>query len=210
MEGPDIHLAAVYVLYVVAPLARDELRLRVSLAVVSVGFIIWGIWIANEVTIVFNVVFFAMSLFTIRRLLNERKPVSLEPDQRRVYDAFFTGLPPTRFKQLWDLGHTDLMHDELIIQGEAVHEVLVLLEGEVDAPSLGITLGGKGPVLLGEMSLVTGHPASTTLVARDTVRVHRWRQDELRRLVDDKPELSHALMGGIARDLVGKVLPDEQ
>lgn len=210
MEGSDIHLAAVYALYVAAPLARDELRLRVSLAIVSVGFIVWGVWIANGVTILFNVVFLAMSLFTIRRLLNERKPVSLEPDQRRVYDAFFTGLPPTRFKQLWDLGETDLVHDELIIQGEPVHEVLVLLEGAVDAPSLGITLGGKGPVFLGEMSLVTGQPASTTLIAQDTVRVHRWKQEELRGLVDDKPELSHALMGGIARDLVGKVLPDEQ
>lgn len=210
MEGSDIHLAAVYALYVAAPLARDELRLRVSLAVVSVGFIVWGIWIANGVTILFNVVFLAMSLFTIRRLLNERKPVSLEPDQRRVYDAFFTGLPPVRFTQLWDLGETDLMHDELIVEGEPVHEVLVLLEGAVDAPSLGLTLGGKGPVFLGEMSLVTGQPASTTLIAQDTVRVHRWKQDELRRLVDDKPELSHALMGGIARDLVGKVLTDEQ
>ncbi|MEO0493167.1 MAG: cyclic nucleotide-binding domain-containing protein [Actinomycetota bacterium] len=210
MEGSDIHLAAVYALYVAAPLARDELRLRVALAIVSIGFIVWGVWIASAVTISFNVVFLAMSVFTIRRLRHERKPVSLAPDQRLVYDAFFTGLAPTRFAQLWDLGQTDLVHDTLIVEGESVHEVLVLLEGEVEAPSLGITLGADGPVFLGEMSLVTGQPASTTLIARDTVRVHRWRQDDLRRLVDDKPELSHALMGGIARDLVGKVLADEQ
>ena len=210
MEGSDVHLAAVYLLYVVAPAVRDELRLRSALAVVSLGFIVWGFWIGNTITVLFNGLFLAMSLWTIRRLVREQRPVSLAADQRQVYDAFFTGLAPTRFTQLWELGHTDLVHDTVITQGETVHEVLVLLEGEVDAPSLGITLGGSGPVFLGEMSLVTGQPASTTLIARDTVRVHRWRQDDLRQLEIDRPELSHALMGGIARDLVGKVRSDDK
>ena len=210
MAGSDIHLAIVYLLYVGAPAIRDELRFRVLLGVVSVGFIVWGIWIGNPVTVAFNVLFAATTAWTVRKLLHERRPASLDDDQRLVYDAFFHGLPPAKFLQLWEMGETDLVNGPIIDEGETVHEVLVLLDGEVTAPSLGLTLGRDSPIFLGEMSLVTGKPASTTIVARDTARVHRWRQEDLRSLERDRPELSHALMGGIARDLVGKVLADPQ
>ena len=210
MAGSDIHLAIVYALYVGAPAIRDEIRFRVLLGVVSVGFIVWGLWIGNVVTVLFNVLFAATSAWTVRRLLIERRPASLDHDQRLIYDTFFAGMAPAKFLQLWNLGHSDLVNGAIITEGETVHEVMVLVDGEVTAPSLGLTLGRDKPIFLGEMSLVTGNPASTTIVARDTARVHRWRQDDLRRLESDKPELSHALMGGIARDLVGKVLPDPQ
>ena len=210
MAGSDIHLAIVYLLYVGAPAIRDELRFRVLLGVVSLGFIVWGTWIGNLVTVIFNVLFASTSAWTVRKLLQERRPASLDADQRLVYDSFFAGLPPGKFVQLWAMGETDLVSGPIITEGTSVHEVLVLLDGEVSAPRLGLTLGHDGPIFLGEMSLVTGKPATTTIVARDTARVHRWRQDDLRRLERDKPELSHALMGGIARDLVGKVLADPQ
>ncbi len=208
MAGSDIHLAIVYLLYVGAPAIRDELRFRVLLGVVSLGFIVWGAWIGNVVTVIFNVLFASTSAWTVRKLLLERRPASLDDDQRLVYETFFSGLPPGKFVQLWEMGETDLVNGPIIEEGETVHEVLVLLDGEVTAPSLGLTLGHGGPIFLGEMSLVTGKPASTSIIAKDTARVHRWRQEDLRRLDVDKPELSHALMGGIARDLVGKVLPD--
>lgn len=208
MAGSDVHLAIVYVLYVGAPAIRDELRFRVLLGLVSFGFIVWGLWIGNVVTVVFNVLFASTSAWTVRKLILERRPASLDEDQRLVYDAFFAGLPPVKFLQLWNLGETDLINGPIIAEGEPVHEVLVLLDGEVTAPSLGLTLGRDSPIFLGEMSLVTGNPATTTIVARDTARVHRWRQADLLRLESEKPELSHALMGGIARDLVGKVLSD--
>ena len=210
MAGSDIHLAIVYALYVGAPAIRDEIKFRILLGVVSLGFIIWGIWIGNVVTVLFNVLFASTSAFTVHRLLAERRPASLDDDQRLVYDAFFAGLPPAKFLQLWKMGETDLVNGPIIDEGETVHEVLVLLDGEVTAPSLGLTLGRDSPIFLGEMSLVTGNPATTTIVAKDTARVHRWRQEDLRKLESDKPELSHALMGGIARDLVGKVLSDPQ
>jgi hypothetical protein len=210
MAGPDIHLAIVYLLYVGAPAIRDELKFRVLLGLVSVGFIVWGLWIGNAITVVFNVLFASTSAWTVRKLVLERRPASLDHDQRLVYDAFFAGLPPAKFLQLWKIGETDLVNGPIITEGETVHEVLVLLDGEVTAPSLGLTLGRDKAIFLGEMSLVTGNPATTTIIALDTARVHRWRQDDLRKLESDKPELSHALMGGIARDLVGKVLSDPQ
>ncbi|MEM9468185.1 MAG: cyclic nucleotide-binding domain-containing protein [Actinomycetota bacterium] len=210
MAGSDIHLAIVYALYVGAPAIRDELKFRVLLGVVSLGFIVWGLWIGNVITVLFNVLFASTSAWTVRKLIQERRPASLDEDQRLVYDAFFAGLSPAKFLQLWTMGETDLVNGPIIAEGETVHEVLVLLDGEVTAPSLGLTLGRDSPIFLGEMSLVTGNPATTTIVAKDTARVHRWRQEDLRRLESDKPELSHALMGGIARDLVGKVLSDPQ
>ena len=193
MAGSDIHLAIVYALYVGAPAIRDEIRFRVLLGIVSVGFIIWGIWIGNAITVLFNVLFASTSAWTVRKLIIERRPASLNEDQRLVYDTLFQGLPPGKFVQLWEMGETDLVNGPIINEGETVHEVLVLLDGEVTAPSLGLRLGRDSPIFLGEMSLVTGKPATTTIIAEDTARVHRWRQDDLRRLESDKPELSHAL-----------------
>lgn len=207
MAASDIHLAIVYALYVMAPAVRDELRFRIVLGVVSLGFIVWGIWIGNAVTVLFNVLFAGTSSWTVRKLWLERRPTILDADQRLVYDAFFAGLSPAKFVQLWEMGHTDLVNGPLIDEGRVVRDVLVLLDGEVTAPSLGRTFV-DAPMFLGEMSLVTGKTASTTIVAHDTARVHRWKQADLRRLESDRPELSHALMGGIARDLVGKVLED--
>ena len=94
MAGSDIHLAIVYLLYVGAPAIRDELRFRVLLGVVSLGFIVWGTWIGNLVTVIFNVLFASTSAWTVRKLLQERRPASLDADQRLVYDSFFADVAP--------------------------------------------------------------------------------------------------------------------
>ena len=208
METSDYFLALTYIAYVAAPALRDELWLRCAFALNSLGFVIWGAWIGNEVVIIFNGLFFLISTYHIRRLAGERREITLEGDEGAVHATLFRGLRPRRFLLIWDLGATETVEGTLTTSGEPVDEMMILLEGRLRSPDLGFEVVAPAPAFIGEMSLVTGEPASATLVADGPVRVRRFPHDTLRNLEAQHPDLSHALLGGVAQGLAGKVRRD--
>lgn len=208
METSDYFLALIYVGYVGAPAFRDELWLRCAFAVTSLGFVVWGSWIGNEVVVVFNGLFFLISTHHIRRLAGERRELVLEGDAGAVHAALFPGLRPRRFLQIWDLGSTESIEGTVTTHGEPIDEVMILLDGTLESPDLEFEIVAGDPGFIGEMSLVTGEPASATLVTSGPVRVRRFGHHELRELEVHHPDLSHALLGGIAQGLAGKVRRD--
>ncbi len=141
-------------------------------------------------------------------MAGERREITLEGDEGAVHSTLFRGLRPRRFLLIWDLGTTETVEGTLTTSGESVDEVMILLEGRLRSPDLGFEMVAPAPGFIGEMSLVTGEPASARLIADGPVRVRRFTHDTLRQLEEQHPDLSHLLLGGIAQGLAGKVRRD--
>ena len=87
------------------------------------------LWAALGWTIVFAAVNVVQSL----RLILERRPVKLTPEEDHVRRLVFPGLPPRKVLEVLSIGHrtTAECGEQLIKHGTSVESVSLLLRGKV-------------------------------------------------------------------------------
>ena len=98
-----IHIANV--LYLLSYSMRDVLWLRI-LTVIAIGFLIPYFYLRSEplmAPIYWNLLFTAINLYWIARLLNERRPVRLSDDEQRLCRLGFRTLTPRDMLKLLKL-----------------------------------------------------------------------------------------------------------
>ena len=172
----------------------------------SAGFTVWGMIIENWVVVIFNGLFGIVSLYHINRLNRERRHIELSPQQAAVRDELFPGLSNRQFLIFWHLGSDERLEGEILTEGASVDHLLVLLLGEVEVRRLGETVATLHPhCFLGEMSFLGRERATATVLAAHPVLVRSWDQEKLAVIDAADPALHHALLSGMASDLVAKL-----
>jgi CRP-like cAMP-binding protein len=94
----------------------------------------------------------------------------------------------------------------LFNQGEPGDELIIVQEGEIaiyvpveDAPGGGLPIRlFQAGEMLGEMALIDRRPRSTSARAEQASRILSLRGDDFRTLLDQNPEISHAVMAGLS------------
>ncbi len=90
-------------------------------------------------------------------------------------------------------------HTTIIVDQQPVERLWLIADGicrvEIPAEGQAVRLGrvGKG-LFLGEVSLLTGDPASSTVTAETPVTAVTWPQAEIQRLHAEAPEVAGALV----------------
>jgi len=116
----------------------------------------------------------------------------------------FADLPPSDLKHIAAVAGEQLYEDGAVIarEGEAGHELLVIVDGEVRVVVSGkeLTRRGRGDYV-GEMAVLDGEPRSASLVAHGAVRALRIGRREFETILRERPETSRALMLVLARRL---------
>jgi len=206
MSGADWLLNGVYAVYVVAPLLKNELWLRVLLGVAAAGFVVWGVLINNGSVIVWNSLFGAISIFAIVRLIHERRSIELNDELARIKSHLLPTVSNRDFLTFWGLGTVRDTEAPLTTEGSQVEELMLILDGEASVKSADREIARLGEMdIVGEMSFVTGEAASATVVPVGSVRVHCWSRSELDMLGDLQPRLVEPLLTGINRDMATKM-----
>lgn len=106
--------------------------------------------------------------------------------------------------------------DRLTEEGKPVAEVMYLAEGVVQIEREGRIIAVCGPGdFLGEMSFLSGNPASATAVVVKPARFFAFEQEKLRTMLAADSDLRRALDAGFSRNLIGKLaktnqLPEQQ
>lgn len=207
MEIDNIVLNITYVLYVIAPLIRDELKLRVLLAVASVGFAVWATMIDSPWTVFWNVIFIGVSLYNIVRILRERRPLELGDEQENIRRRLFPEMTTRQFARFWALGDDHhAVGEQLTLLGTRVTHFWIFLDGDLRVE---LTDGQKAMepgATVGGMSYVMGDdvPATASVVAHDA-QLRRWPKATLRALAHTDAELNAPFLSGIGRGLVSKI-----
>lgn len=184
MDAAFIALSLGYIVYVSAGFVTDALRFRLTTMLASVVLIVWGIVSDNLGVVGWNAAFVTVNAFQAVRL-HRRQAVDLDPSDEAVRDRFFPMLGPRDFLTLWTAGRKDVATSgtRLCTEGERLDDVLLLLDGTVDVKnSAGVSVTRAAPCFIGEVSYLTGEPASANVTADGDITVRSWNLEDLRNL----------------------------
>lgn len=184
MDAAFIALSLGYIVYVSAGFVTDALRFRLTTMLASAVLIVWGLVADNLGVVGWNAAFVIVNAFQAVRL-SRREAVDLDPGDDAVREMFFPTLGPRDFLTLWTAGRKDVAASgtRLCAEGERLDDVLLLLDGTVDVRnSTGLSVTRAAPCFIGEMSYLTGEPASADVTADGDITVRSWNQEDLRNL----------------------------
>ena len=207
LDGGWLSLNLAYFVYAVSGLFRDMFRLRLTLLVATMLFIIYGV--VAEIWSVFwwNLPVAAVHSWGIWQLLKQRRAINLDAEAEAVRTLLYPDLDRVSFNLMWHTGDERTVSNEVLIRrDEPVDELLLILDGDVDVDvrdGLVVRLGRLR--IVGEMSSVTGSDATATVTANSNVRLRAWNKEKFAQLIDDHPEIERAHLRAIGHELTRKL-----
>lgn len=156
-----------------------------------------------------NIVFVSINFIQIFLLLQERRGVRFNEDEKELYDTVFSRLTPVEFMKLLRIGQWRnlAVGAVLAIQGEPLHEMLLLYNGGAEVVVDGTPVASlRDGAFIGEMSLLQEGPASATVTATVESRCLVWPKAELKELLERNPALGGVVHSIVATDLTRKLL----
>ena len=155
--------------------------------------------------IYWNLIFTTINVYWIVRLILERRPVQLTPDEQRLYQLAFRTLTPREALNLFRLGtwrSTD-SGEFLAKHGEELDSVSIIFSGRAIAEANGrvLTEIGEGR-LVGQVSLFTDKKAAVADVkTTEPTRLMTWPKAALRDVTKSNPDLGIAIRMALGVDI---------
>jgi hypothetical protein len=206
----DYFIHAANILLLGAYSVRDILWLRVLAVTSSLAAIPYFLLQPTPLWAAFgwSVLFTGINVFQAWRLLVERRPVRLTPEEEEVRQLAFRDLPARKVLQVLSIGSwvTAPSGERLIERGKPVETVSLIVRGKVRVTAGGDVLGSlhEGEIV-GSALLLTGAPAEVDGVTVETTRIVRWQAVTLERYLGANPETRNLFQRHLAKDLAGKV-----
>lgn len=197
-----------YILIASSYLVRDMLQLRVLAVTASCCSILFMILRGNYLVVSWNVFFIVVNVAQLARLVYERRPIVLEPEQQRVYEKNFLALSKADFLRVHGLAEEVTMEDgaHLVEEGEMLRRLYLVLEGKARVVVKGEEVAQVKPGLfVGEMSFLTEAPATAEVIATGEIRVLAWDKAGLRAYLATRDQLRNAIQGILGLDLTKKI-----
>lgn len=201
-----IHVANV--LYMFSYSVRDILWLRLLTVTAMISLLPFYYVKDLNTAIYWNLLFLVINLYQLYKLLLERRPVQLTPEQQRLYKGAFRAMSPREFVRFLSLGD---WHDvdegaRLVNQGTTLDVLTLIATGRLSVSVDDEPVTDLGPgQFVGEMCYLSGKPASASVHASATSRCVRWKSDDLRTFLGDNPSVRSALQDIIGNDLASKL-----
>ena len=171
----DYFIHAANILLLAAYSVRDILWLRLFAVASSLAAIPYfllqptPLWAA----VGWSVLFTGINIFQAWRLLVERRPVKLTPEEEEVRGLVFRDLPPRKVLQVLSIGSwvTAAPGERLIEHGKPVESVSLIVRGKVQVTTGGQVLGDLGAgEIVGSALLLSGAPAEVDGMAVEATR----------------------------------------
>ena len=156
-----------------------------------------------------NSCYIAISAFGIARFYLLRRRAAFDPEDLDLVNALVPGLPPVDARRLLDLGrwHSAGPGYCLTAEGEIPDQVHFVLSGGAYVDVAGVTVADLGPKsLVGEMSCLTGLPASATVTLSAPSRLFSVEIAALNRLLGRNVEIRHELQSKFATHVSAKLV----
>jgi CRP-like cAMP-binding protein len=207
--NPNYFIHVANILLLVAYSVRDILWLRlfaVAASVISIPFFILQpatLW----APLAWTVVFAAINLFQSSRILVERRPVKLTPEEQEV-GRCFKELSPRQLLQVIAIGSWKTIEAGAVMlkQGQRAEAVSLILRGRVRATKGNLVLGELANCdLVGSALLLSGVSAQVDVVAIEPVRALAWEIGTIERYLAANPEIRTIMLGHLSRDLAAKL-----
>ena len=202
----DLLIHVANVLYLFAFMVRDILWLRI-LAVIAAAFLIPYFYYRPEplmTPIYWNLVFTALNIYWIARLLWERRPVKLSAEEQRLCELVFRTMTPREMIKILKLASWEnaAAGECFVARGQRLDRLMVIYSGkacvEVDGRNVTELQPGQ---FIGSISYVTQETAPANIVSIEPTRYVCWSKSELKDFMNKNPDLHTALKTALAIDL---------
>ncbi len=208
---PNYFIHAANVLLLLAYSVRDILWLRLCALASSLIAIPYFVLQPKPLwaPIGWSVLFAAINIFQSWRLLVERRPVKLTPEEEYVRGLVFEDVPARKVLQVLSIGSwtTTAIGEQLIEMGKCPEAISCIVHGKVLVVRDGLVLGELvAGNLVGSALLLSGTPADVDAVAMEPVRAMRWEVVTLQRYLAANPDVRITMQRHLARDLASKVV----
>lgn len=204
-----VHLG--FFVFLIAFLVRDVLWLRV-LAMLAYTVHILRVELMGhqpfDYLMLWYATFVAINAGHAAWLIYERRLTRLSAAERNLATLAFPALDRGTLKRLLRAGNWRRLEagEQLTWYGARPEILGVILSGRIAVRDSGETIASIGPGhFIGEMSFITGAPATADTIAEDTVRLFQWDQETLARRCERDPALQTAIYTALGPDLVQKV-----
>jgi CRP-like cAMP-binding protein len=202
----DLLIHAANIIYLFAYMVRDILWLRL-LTVVATVCLIPYYYARPEpmmVPIYWSLVFTALNVYWIVRLLLERTPMKLSVDEQRLCELVFRTMSPREMMTLLKLATwKDAEPGECFVERHQPSDrLMVIYSGRACAEVEGRKVTELEPgQFIGSIDYVTQEAAPADILAIEPTRYVSWPKSKLRDLMSKNPELHLALKSTLAIDL---------
>ena len=202
----DLLIHVANVLYLFAFMVRDILWLRI-LTVIAAACLIPYFYFQPEpllTPIYWNLVFTALNIFWITRLLLERRPVKLNEEEQRLCELVFRTMTPREMVKILKLAswQNAVAGECFVERGKPMDRLIVIYSGkacvEVDGKNVTELQPGQ---FIGSISYVTEEMAPANIVSLEPTRYVSWPKSKLQDYMKKNPDLHTALKTTLAIDL---------
>jgi CRP-like cAMP-binding protein len=198
-----------YALLVISMLMNDMGWLRaIAIAAGIIRIINRAFFEIDPIIVFWEVIFVAVNVVQLAILWYYAKRHRFSEDEQRFAAIMPTGIDRRTIRRLLRLAK--LRHapegEKLTEEGRTVTELVFISDGVMQIEQAGRIVAVCGPGdFVGEMSFVTGAPASATAVAARPMRYLAFEQARLRAAVEADNDLRQALDASLNHNLVGKL-----
>jgi CRP-like cAMP-binding protein len=155
-----------------------------------------------------TVLFLAINLYHITRILLEKRPVRFTPDEQRLYDLAFHTFESGNFLKLAKLGEwkTARAGQKILSRGDSITHVSVPISGRVAIRQGEKELGELVPgELVGAGIALTGQPSPMDAEIAEDVHYMCWSVTEIYKFLEENPELALKFNDIVNRHLVSQI-----
>lgn len=201
---------ASYVLLIWSMAMRNMFWLR-CLAILSglTGIAYDAIWLHDPVGTFWESCFTLTNIVQWLILVNQERKLKLTAEEVSLWKKYFSDLDARECKQLLAKSTqiSGKSGDVIISQGEIVDRIYVMLSGKMEIKLHGEKVAEcSGGDLLGEMSFLSGAPASADSVCATDCELLAVNQEGLASLLRSSPETGNAINAYISRNLIQKIV----
>lgn len=210
MHNANVWITIANTLYLASYSVHDILWLRMLTVVAA--FLLIPYYALQPVPLVaaisWNALFIAINAYWIVRLIIERQPVHLSPDEARLRVLSFPSLTPREARNLYEMGAWDDVDAgaSLVHHDNRQGRFSVILRGVADVMHRGIKIAelGEGQYV-GEIDLRSGTAVDLDVLMRTRARVMCWPRDRLQAFIKNRPDVALALQRSVGI-VVGRLL----
>lgn len=202
----DLLIHAANVLYLFAFMVRDILWFRILAVVAAVCLISYFFFRPDPLmaSIYWNLVFTAVNVYWIGRLLLERRPLALGAAEQRLCELVFRTMTPREMTTLLKLAtwESAKVGECFVERDTPLSRLMVIYSGRACAEVDGRTVAELQPGhFIGSISYVTEETAPANVVAIEPTRYVSWPKSKLKDFMRKNPDLHSALRSTLAVDL---------
>ena len=172
------------------------------------GVVYYGFLVSDNISATWEFIFTMVNAIQLAIMLLAGRRKAMDEDEKLFIETVMPVLDGnlrTRMLKLarWETRQPD---DILVEEGQASPQLVFIARGAASVEKAGSIVGVCGPGdFLGEMSFLTGKPASATVRVANEIRCCTYDAATLKMLAQKNPGIRQALEFSFNRNLVGKL-----